>query len=588
MKKVKLKSELVQKNLNIGDSIKKRDNSGVKVSSYSFSKKHLIICLLSVILVTTSLPLNAVSESVVSQAKVTAEIKLEANKFTAVNQTGSINFSKDETVYAMLSLDGSFDGNVTIVNFIHPLDNIPDGELYDFGIYDNLSPLSFDAKYSISDGGEILWEFEDIDNLPEGFFYRGEKSETMLPFGFEIKYYFNDEIADPGTLAGKSGELKLEISVTPNNNVNRYYLENFAAQIQIPFNSQNFSAINAPGSAQILTGETRTVNLTVLPGKSQTFTLEAKVSNFEMDEIRIAITPFSSDIIKQVIPADTKDKLDELSKGVQQIAGGGVQLNIGIAEFSSAIGGIRGGYNELAQGQQGLFSGIEEYLSGVENIAEGHAALSSGLEELSFGGVGLTEAYEDLGNEVSALLDSLLPVIETLPEEERLPFIERITIIKEQLNIYDHHLNQYIDVIANISLSSKELSDGLVEISGKNENIQSGMSGLVMGSENFAGGLVVFENKSSELTQGSATLSGSLSLLSKELSSASLIFQDLIPEDDDSNPLSFADNKTGVNSVNFIVSIPSIKMSAPIESEPAEVPVKTFWERFLDLFRKSE
>ena len=193
-----------------------------------------------------------------------------------------------------------------------------------------------------------------------------------------------------------------------------------------------------------------------------------------------------------------------------------------------------------------------------------------------------------MGNEVSALLDSLLPVIETLPEEERLPFIERITIIKEQLNIYDHHLNQFIDVIANISLSSKELSDGLVEISGKNENIQAGMSGLVMGSENFAGGLVVFENKSSELTQGSATLSGSLSLLSKELSSASLIFQDLIPEDDDSKPLSFADNKTSVNSVNFIVSIPSIKMSAPIESEPVEVPVKTFWERFLDLFRKSE
>jgi len=552
------------------------------INLFSINTKFFIACLISAVFIVSSLPLNALSESSVPESMSPSN-----SESPKTSPKGSTDLFRDETVYAMLRLDGSFDGNVTSVNFIHPIDNIPEGILLDFGFYDNLLPLSFDAKYTANDAGEILWKFDGKDNLPEGFFYRGEMSDKKLPFSFEIKYLLDNEIIDPKILAGKSGDFEMEITITPNSGLNSYLEENFAVQMQIPLNTRTFSEIKAPGSASILTGKTRILNLTVLPGKSQTFTLEAKVSNFEMDEIRIAITPFSTDIVKQVIPEDINNKIDELAKGVEQIASGGNELHQGLLEFTGSIGHLIDGFNDLSKGQKSFLLGLEEYLSGVKYLSEGHTELSSGLEETAFGGVGLTLAYEDLRNEISAFLDSLEPLLETLAEQEKLLYEQRITIIKEQLNIYDHHLNQYIDVITDISSSSKELSEGLMEISDKNENIQSAMTGLSAGNENYASGMLRFKNESSGLTEGSSMLAGSLSLLSKELSDASIIFKDLVPQSNSSKPLSFSDNKTKVNSVNFIVSIPSIKMFAPLDLDPVETPGKTFWQRFLDLFRKN-
>lgn len=499
-------------------------------------------------------------------------------------QTGV--FLKDETVYARLRQDGSFDGKVTIVNFIHPLKQIPDGKLVDFGTYDRISPLSLEAEYSTHVDAGILWQFKDEKALTGGFFYRGEMSEASLPFYFEINHFLGGNQVDPATLAGKSGSYKMEISVTPNPGTGEYFSRNFAAQIQIPLNTMLFQNVSAPGSAEVLAGKTRILNFTVLPGMSQYFTLESDVTYFETDEIQISITPFSTDTIKQLVPEDTMEKLDELSSGVKMLAEGGADLNSGITEFVDGLWNINDGYLSLSQGQQSLFTGIADYLSGVENISHGISDLSSGLNEISFGGIGLTQAYDDLKNEVFGSFESLLPLIDTLPEEEKLIHIERISTIKQQLEVYSHHLDQYVGIISEISASTEELSGGFSELTGSGDGIKNAMESLTAGSKSFSEGLFEFKNESSKISRGSQNLSSSLTVLSKELSDASIIFKDLIPQNSTDIPVSFTDNKTGINSVSIIVTVDSIKMSLPDQTEPETERVKSFWERFFDLFRR--
>ncbi len=241
------------------------------------------------------------------------------------------NVSKTETVYVNMNSDGSAD-KIVVSDWLHA-----DRSEVQISDITTLTDFTTTRGYasSTSANGNITWQMASSDIYYEG------TSESELPIGVEIKYFLDGAEISADELAGKSGEFRMEVTMT-NKIYKQVSINGQDITMYAPFvavggmilSYENFSNIEVTNGMSIGAGTYEMVVLAGAPGAQQslnlsnldisgfedfslpeTFTITATVNNFSLGDTYYIFAPLSSVNMDIALPetlGDVQDVLNQL------------------------------------------------------------------------------------------------------------------------------------------------------------------------------------------------------------------------------------------------------------------------------------
>ncbi len=275
--------------------------------------------------------------------------------------------SKDEVVYGTLNANGELE-NIYVVN---TLEVAKAGRILDYGDYSSVKNLT--------DLSELVQEGEQVElEAPEGkFYYQGNLDETTeLPWDVTVTYELDGQKVDPSTLAGKSGQIQINIETAQNEAVDSVFYENYLLQISMTL-PNTYQDIETSGGMIANAGKNKQITFTVMPGEEEALTVEAAVEDFEFQGVEIAAVP-------STLPIDTSE-MDNMTEGMSELSDGIEELHNGVGELQSALKKINDGWEGIRTGSLQYKNGIAQVDSGSSDITSSSLAIQKALADISKG-----------------------------------------------------------------------------------------------------------------------------------------------------------------------------------------------------------
>jgi len=485
---------------------------------------------------------------------------------------GNIPSSKEEIVYGILNLDGSIN-NIYVVNIFNG------GEITDYGNYSHIRNLTTSEKLK-QDGDQIT-----IKTDTSKFYYQGTLERKELPWDIAIKYFLDGKEISGQDLGGKSGTLKITLSVKRNNKINSTFFNNYALQITISLDNKLCTNIKADNATIAEAGSKKQLTYTVLPGNGTDIAVTADVHDFEMEPITINGIRLSLNI-----DFDSSEFTGQIS------------------ELVNAIKEIDGGASELLDALNQLSGGMQKYIDGMKNFKDGLGQLSTGADKLNSGAVslknGLSELAEQNGSIIGgamaiqqASFDSInaqlsgrgldLPVLTPENYSMVLSSIPQLDEVKKQLDgvvQFTQGLKSYVDGVSQLYNGALDLVNGTSEFKSSSSVIASSANELYnAGAELNAAvkklrdGLSSYKAGTNELKEGTSGIESEIDKKIDEILSG-------ISGNGDKVVSFVSDKNTNVSAVQFALKTEPVNL--PETQEPASPePVRlTFWQKLLKLF----
>lgn len=325
-------------------------------------------------------------------------VSLVAGTVQGASPASDIDKIEDtETVYVMMDAAGSVK-NTVVVDWLH-IQGSGSASLVDPapGV-DKVESLTDEFEPTLSDGSATA----DITVDGTGdFFYRAE-TDAELPLDIDVVYTLDGARIPADQLAGKSGRLRIDISI--HNKLERTETITFedadgaerSAEVtytvpilclpQFVVDGRQMLDVVVPDEAQIMvTGSTRTYVVPILPSPDATATIEMDAEDIELEPTVIVALP--------MLPASpdfsTVGELHTLRDGLGQ------------------LGQLSQGHLQVVEG---LVAGMDSYdLSGTSAAAEGLTELQSALGQMASG----TTDLATLSEAQLAYLDGVIAGIDT-------------------------------------------------------------------------------------------------------------------------------------------------------------------------------
>ncbi len=322
---------------------------------------------------------------------------------------------------------------------------------------------------------------------------------------------------------------------------------------------------------------------------------------------------------------------DGLRNGSQQILDALTYMRSSIDSYNAAIDGL----GELSQGSSAVLAGINRVAGGLDDLSGSFAQADQGVL-LETGGLysGLQQANEatiaSLNRQIQVLQANPTANAEQIRQLSLIAGLltannQLIAGLKAGINGDDSSLNpglaagagtlatQYAQLdaaIQNMPAMLSEMAGGLAQLkSGVDQMVANyaafhgGLDQYLSGVANVQNGLAVLSDGYAGLVSGSAEFQAGLVSLNQGLKGYAggtkemrdgLMDMDLGDIDDlletyaagDFEATSFVSAKNErVGSAQFIMMTDGIKVTKGSPAAAPEPPAKTFWQRFLDLFR---
>ncbi len=480
--------------------------------------------------------------------------------------------SKEEIVYGILHSDGSVN-NLYVVNIFNT------GKIVDYGNYSDIRNMTTSEKLN-QNGNKIT-----INSNANKFYYQGTLEKKELPWNIAIKYFLNNKELPGKELVGKSGKLKITISVKQNNKINKTFFDNYALQIGLSFDNKLFSNIKTDNATVAEAGSRKQLTYTVLPGKGTDIIVTADVHDFEMDAITINGIKLSLGITVNT---------DEFTKQ--------------ISELTDAIKGLDNGAGELLNGLEKLSNGMQKYIDGMKAYKEGMEQLSSGANKLNTGAMALKNGLNELTKQNDSLIngaiaiqqatfDSVnaqlsqmglgLPVLTPDNYSAVLSPIPNLASMKKQLDSavqFTQGLKGYMDGVAQLGKGASDLASGTskfkssssVLASSANELYHSGAE-LNTAIKKLRDGLISYKDGTKKLRNETSGMDSKISNKIDEMLHSISGKGDKI--------ISFvSDKNTNVSAVQFVLKTGSINLPETQEVAPPKPVELNFWQKLLKLF----
>ncbi|MFG6115620.1 YhgE/Pip domain-containing protein [Halobacillus sp. MO56] len=272
---------------------------------------------------------------------------------------------KNEVVYA--TLDGSGDPkDMYVVNNFTIKEQ---GEIIDHGPYSSVENLTDLTDIEKNDNNIAFTAKEDE------FYYQGNLEGKPLPWDINVSYKLDGKKMAPEELAGKDGDLEIQIDTAKNEKGEESFFKNYLLQITLKFDSAKYKNIQAEDATVASAGKTRQVTFTAMPEKEESFKVSALVSDMEMEAIEIAAMPSSMPIEKP----DTGD----MKKDMKSLSDATAEINRGVGELENGIAELNDGVARLYDGSAQYKNGIIELNNGSTELVDGSASIKAALQKMS-------------------------------------------------------------------------------------------------------------------------------------------------------------------------------------------------------------
>ena len=481
----------------------------------------------------------------------------------------------EEVIYGLLDLDGSVK-NIYVVNIFDG------GEITDYGDYSELRNLTSSEKID-NIGGEIT-----VSTNAEKFYYQGTLAKKELPWNISIRFFLNGKELPGKDLAGKSGELKILVSIKQNNNVNSFFFDNYALQISLSLDTRLCSGIKAENATIALAGNKKQLTYTVLPGKGADIAVLADVRDFEMEPISISAIKLNINL--DIDAGDFSTELSKLTDAIRELDSGASELLDGISQLSD-------GMEKYINGMKAFKDGLEQIPGGADDLFEGASSIKNGLSELAKqnesimkGALAIQQATFDTVNAQLAGMGVGLPVLTPENYNSILSGIPSLAAVKEQLDgtvRFTQGLESYLKGVSQLDKGTSGLLAGISEF-------KTSSSVLAASANELYNAGAELNNAVKKLKDGLASYKAGTNELKKGTSDMDLEIERKINEmlegitgNDDKTVSFVSDKNTNVSAVQFVLKTDAIDITengetAEVEAEPVKL---SFWQRLLELFR---
>lgn len=408
-------------------------------------------------------------------AKTEAENETSLTDSMAVQPSYAVkaeNVKKTETVYVTMDPQGTVQ-NTIVTDWLHT--DSAETFVEDMSDLTDITNIKSDIAPK-QDGESIIWNMPTTD-----LYYRGTTDKT-LPVSISIKYYLNDVEMTPDEIAGQSGRVKIEISMTNN----MFKTENIGGKAVKVYNpvvavggmilsESQFQNISVENGQAIGDGSKEIAMLVGMPGLNETlgiselhlegmeeiefkdsFTITADTTSFTLGNMYFAVLPLSSLNSSITVPNSVEGlkrsltQLKELEAAIKTIDPNGFITSV--INNPSQLNGLVDMINEavsLYQDNKALLELLPKYMT-EENIKT-LTELGNGSEQSD-----LRQLIELLSNPAvqqflkvlpgsAKELNEILPVMKQLSEDMEKPEIqqainnlpetlERLSALQEEMN----------------------------------------------------------------------------------------------------------------------------------------------------------
>lgn len=284
--------------------------------------------------------------------------------------------TKSQVVYVKAASDGQTQG----VYVVNRFDNAQDVSITDAGKYESVVNLS---------GSEQLAAVNPaFESDEESFSYQGNLSaDTATPWTIETTYYLNGEKMSAQDIAGKSGHVRIEAAVAPNDECGGPYAENYLVQATASLDSEKARNVESEtGTVAQAVGNAQ-ASFMLLPGESAVCAVEADVEDFEFDGWQIVGVPLSMAIgVDDSQFESATDSLKDLESATQKLADGAAQVQSGAATVGDALDTLAGTNTSLNEGAAAYAGAVEALSSAAQQIdAAVSASLLPSMQQLAAG-----------------------------------------------------------------------------------------------------------------------------------------------------------------------------------------------------------
>lgn len=342
----------------------------------------------------------------------------------------------DETVYVVAAADGSL-RDVVVVDWLR-IEGDGALDLLDPGAVVSAAALEDDIEPEVTDAG-VGWRL-DVDGRRD-FFYRAQ-TERELPISVEAAYFLDGVPVKPEELAGQSGRVRIEVTVTNALRIEKSatfpgadgisrtedveYWVPMLAPVMIEVDGRRFRGIEADADIVSVTGSTISHTFMTFPQPEQTISIEMDGTDIEIEPIVVSVFPKlagSPDLSMAEELEDLKEGLDgltQLSEGHREVLGataegidtgrleGLTQADEGFRRLAAGameVGDGAGGLVALLDGQiaylDGIIGGLQSRdLSGVTQVPSAIGELAAGVAQVRDGVDGLVTL---VGGQISYL-----------------------------------------------------------------------------------------------------------------------------------------------------------------------------------------
>lgn len=482
---------------------------------------------------------------------------------------GDVPSPKEEVVYGLLNLDGS-------VNKLYVVNIFNGGSVTDFGDYRDIRNMTTAEKLR-QNGDQIT-----INTKADKFYYQGTLKNNALPWDISITYFLNGKPVLGRELAGKSGKLKIAVSVKRNDHVDKVFFDNYALQIALSLDNKLCTNIKADNATVAEAGSKKQLAYTVLPGTGIDAVATADVHDYEMDAITLSGIKLSLGI--NVDTHQFTGQISELVNAIKALDGGAGDLLGGLNRTSN-------GMQQYTDGMRSFKDGLGQLSSGASRLNAGSTALKNGLSELTKqsdslvnGALAIQQATFDA---VNTQLRGRLPVLTPENYSAILSPIPALAAAKKQLDgvvQFTQGLKGYTDGVAQLGKGASDLASGTKEfesssvvIAASANELYNGGAELNTGIKRLRDGMASYKNGTEQLMNGTSGMSSEVNDKVDEMLNSISGKGDRV--------ISFvSDKNTHVSAVQFVLKTDSIKIP-DAQKATSQKPVRlSLWQKILKLF----
>ena len=322
--------------------------------------------------------------------------------FSTTALATSKSSEKEEVIYVNLDGDGNIDK-------IYAVNIFTDKSIIDYGLYSEVKNMNTSDKINYSNG------VVTINNSSDKLYYEGiMHNDTQIPWDISIKYTLDGKEYSADEIAGKSGKLKINISLKENKEASDGFFDNYALQAIVNLDTNLCKNIVSDGATTANVGGSKQLAYTILPGKEKNITISTDVVDFEMQSIAINGIKLNLGIdTNSIDTSELTDKLSELQDAVSELDNGANDLSDGADELNDGAKTLSDGINTIQDALDELDSKSSDLTSGSDEVYEALKTIQSSLANVSVSSNDLTKLSE-ASTSIQSGIDNLVGGLNTV------------------------------------------------------------------------------------------------------------------------------------------------------------------------------